>query len=338
MKKRSSLYKPNQILVDQVYEWASHNYFVRLLPRLKSYEGYSLKLIEIRKHVEKELDKINKAIEKSESIVYIREYNNSLNYNMREMCPEDARDYYSDMLQVIAERLSNSGFENIYDEDEGEDHAHPENYKLLINRLQLEVHFEPELKTINETKKTAETIVEHDDRKCKVKFLIIGDDQSSRFYPQEGAEEVYIVMPNKSLWVRNENEMNYYLRFLHEDIDHELTHLKQFSNMGKGLPSPKVREKDSDISGFVYKKKPHKKIRTNERITHSLREIEFWPNLRSTMLYFRHRLEKHNSKGARRELLDHLIDFNPIIEGLKSNPEKKKLFLKHLISSLSDLL
>ena len=205
------------------------------------------------------------------------------------------------------------------------------NDKLLANFSQL--------KTIKSTKYTASTTFTYKNNTFNISLEFGRDDkQTSRIYHDNYFIIIYLNQDRYFKEIDHELRLEFHLSELKEHIAHEVTHLEQFVT-GKGYPPRKLREKGVDFDGYPLHKKPSGKVvkRHKREILHGLIDAEFWANLRSLKLTWTAYLQV-TPKKERLEMLKELIEEDVTIEEMKSNPEKRRLFIKHLVSNLQDLL
>ena len=206
----------------------------------------------------------------------------------------------------------------------------------------------PKLQSVESKKLSCEAIYEAEGyyfeiamvfRDSKQKVLVELEDQRSSFYDEDKIIDLFF--PFHYLRYFTIGHIEYALSIIKSDIDHECSHLRQyFGDKDRliGLPPKKVREENADIEGYVLeKKRPGKTVRRNRQVEHGQRDIEFWPNLRTMILKFRSELQEYPLEDRKKELYE-MINDEPAINVLETNSPKRKLFLKHLISNLQDLL
>jgi len=206
----------------------------------------------------------------------------------------------------------------------------------------------PKLQSVENKKLSCKVIYEVGDhyfeiimifRDSKQKISIELEDQRSAFCDENKIIDLFF--PFSYLRYFTINHIKYALRSIKSDIDHECSHLRQYFGDADrliGLPPKGVREENADIEGCILEKKHSgKTVRRNRQIEHGQRDIEFWPNLRTITLKFRNVLQEYPLEDRKKELYE-MINYEPAINVLKIDSSKRKLFLKHLISNLQDLL
>jgi len=321
IEKQSSSFEPPKEITDQIYEWAKIEYLKRLIPRIKSRIGYLNKLHKLKSEAERAMQSGST----DRKLPYkVFEFNNLLHRSWKNVRSSIAvyRHYKNLIARIdkLVQKMDLSySLTELLEEAEG-------------------MLYSPTLQTIQSSKLNAKTIFEYDDKKINITITFGGDiNQGSRIYTK--LFDIIIYLDKKRFFnVPSFGRLLYHLIELRYNIEHELVHLKQLVT-GQGYPNKKIREKGVDLDGNKQEIKPSGRVMTYRKneTAHALIDAEFWSNIRSLSIYWSFVLG-NTPEEERLEKFKNLIKHSKTIKEMEPNPEKRRLFIKNLVSNINDLI
>jgi hypothetical protein len=321
IQKHSSSFEPPKEIADQIYEWAKFEYLRRLIPRTKSRIGYLNRLEKLKSEAIREMQTGSEARKPPYKVF---EFNNLLQRSWKNVRRSLAvYRHYKNLIPRIDKLIQKVGpsYDLIY----------------LLEKAE-EILHSPTLQTTQSSKLNAETTFKYNGKENDI-AIAFGEDENQSSAIYHDSLRIVIYLDKKDFFnISSFGKLLFRFAELRDTIEHELVHLEQQVTR-RGYPNIKVREKGVDLDGNKQRNKPSGKVITyhkNETV-HALIDAEFWANIRHLSIYWSFILT-NTPEEERLERFKELIGESSTIEDMKPNPKKRRLFIKHLVSNVNDLI